>query len=103
MKTLGKQRKKQWVVYSLYQWENLIPIGGIKIDTLQQNKMITVNSSVCVYLNEVYYGLDLFKGNTIQDLKNDWSLLYLFDNKLGIVLRLNSIRDKYMIGICRFE
>lgn len=103
MKSLGKIKKKQWNVYSTYQWFDLIPIGGIRIDYQQQKKIITKQTTVCVYLNEYYYGLDLFTNNTISQLTKQWRYLYKLTGTIGIVLNLNSIGDKYKIGICRLE
>lgn len=102
MKTIGKIKKKHWNVYSTYEWMDLIPLGGIRADIEKQKLIITQNSSVCVYLNQYYYGLDLFKNNTIQELSN-WQYLCELTGVLGVVLNINSIGDKYQLGICKFQ
>lgn len=102
MKKLGKIRKKQWNVYSTYQWFNILPIGGIRQDIENDHKIFTPNTVFCIYLNDYYYGLDLFKKHNIEQLKQ-WKFLYKLTGVIGIVININSIGDKYKIGVCRLE
>lgn len=102
MKKIGKIKQKKWNVYSTYQWFDLIPIGGIAANVTDDKKFITQNTSVCIYLDEHYYGLDLFKANDIQQL-GQWKYLLKIDGVFGLVLNINSIGDKYRMGLCRYQ
>lgn len=102
MKTIGKTKKKRWNVYSTYQWIDIVPIGGISADFENDHKIVTEKTTSCVFLNTYYYGLDLFTSNHIQQLK-EWKSILPLRKDLGIVININSIGDKYRIGVCKFE
>ena len=102
MKKIGKIKKKQWNVYSTYQWYDIIPVCRLRQNIQQDHKIFTDNTVFCVYLNQYYYGLQLFKSHDIEQLK-PWKYMCKLTGLIGIVLNVNSIGNKYRIGICKFE
>lgn len=98
MKINGKPMKKQLKVFSTYEWFDFILINNISPQIQKQRKLITEQSFECVYLEGYYYGMDLFQFNKNKDLAY-WDYILYFNKKSGIVVKQNSLRSKYQIGI----
>lgn len=92
----SKLKEKQLII-SDYQWHDLYLIGQ-----LNQNdtKEITNDTSICIFFQGVYYGIDLFDVITHRDeqIFQDWDLKLKLNGLQYLLIKINSIRDKYKIA-----
>lgn len=100
MKQIGKISPKQTQIFSTYQWLDFILVNNISPLIKKENKILTQKSFYSVYLDGIYYGLDIFLINRDKRFPYWDFILYLNqDKKTGILVKQNSLRSKYQIAV----
>lgn len=99
VKQLSKFKKLKYEIITTLQWIDFVPLGEISQDKYKQHLFVTNKTMFCVFLDGNYFGIDLFQINEDEQNFNGWGYKLQLQKNFGILVNVNSIGDKYQIGV----